>query len=320
MASSPYLEAVPTSYLDHPNHKPSSHSITMPQQEYATSTSSILPLAYGPDSSEVPAQPKTRRVLSLLLATNLCTLIFTVIPVLVELPNIKGNWYVGNDVIRLLEPIVAMPLYFAVILESGIFSRGSTKEKYLVGTLFMISAAIYQQGAGFHSAANMFKHPFVDFMDENPDLVSQYSFFNDFRTWVRTDWEHGIAHYMYAAGGILMAFVIAYLYRNVHDPMRSSIDKVLFVAATLVYGLIIGSVAIEFPKGSIVALVLVVVYGFGVIGSFLFRREGKQARRLGRRYVLQYYLLAYVVAFIIVLGWVAHVRGFGNREDAGIKF
>src|SRR5690349_14636193 len=51
-----------------------------------------------------PPPPSTRRVLLLLVATNCCTFLFTLLPVLVELPVISPpRWYVGNDVVRLLE-------------------------------------------------------------------------------------------------------------------------------------------------------------------------------------------------------------------------
>lgn len=48
---------------------------------------------------------------------------------LVELPGINLPWYTGNDIIRLLEPIVAMPLNFAILLESGIFAGGNGRRK-----------------------------------------------------------------------------------------------------------------------------------------------------------------------------------------------
>lgn len=192
----------------------------------------------------------------------------------------------------------------------------------MVAILFMISAAIYQQGAGFHSASNMFKHPVADFKDQNPDPVAQYPFITELYVWLRDTWEHIISHYMYAAGGILMSMVIAYVYRDLTDVhgMPSIGDRILWVLAALIYGLTIGSVAIEFPKGPIVALVLVLVYGFGTLGFYLYRKEGRSAIKFGRRFVIQYYFASYVVGLLVVIAWIGYAGGLHNREEAGIKF
>ncbi len=55
-------------------------------------------------------------VLSVFLAMNLCTLFFTVFPVVATLPVIYGdNWYNGDDIFRLVEPIINLPLTFCVL-------------------------------------------------------------------------------------------------------------------------------------------------------------------------------------------------------------
>ncbi|TPX58598.1 hypothetical protein PhCBS80983_g03032 [Powellomyces hirtus] len=328
------------------SHSPSDHSmlpLSTTHLDGATTsedyTSLMLtddkPNHAGPSSSN--SQPPSRRiVLALLLATSLVTLVFTAGPVLFELPQMDGVWYVGNDIVRLLEPIIAMPLYFALLVESKVFD--DRRQGYIVGTVFMIFAGIYQQGAGFHSASNMFKHPFKEYMDLNPSAVATDPFFADFYYWLRTVWEHGVSHYLYAAGGVLMSMVLAYVYRDVCSPQPHTAitmstargaddmkwnmgDRVLWGIGALLYGLIIGSVAINFPKGSIVALVLILAYGAGVVGTFVIRKEGVRGTfALGRRYVLQWYLTAYTIALIVVIGWIIHAKGFDNREEAGIKF
>ncbi|KAI9104782.1 hypothetical protein DFS34DRAFT_213072 [Phlyctochytrium arcticum] len=280
---------------------------------------SVLPLTSSYNGLPLVA-PNTTRVLSLLVITSLATLVFTVVPVLVELPAIRAPWYVGNDILRLLEPIVAMPLYFLVVLESGVFGHPSVSLRYRVGVALMISAAIYQQGAGFHSASNMYKHPLDDFMEKNPDLVATYPFFNEFRDWIRNIWQHDISHYMYALGGILMSMVIAYVYRNA-NVVFTGWQRFLWFISVLLYTIIITAIAIEFPKGPLVAYILIGVYGVGTLGTYLLRREGwKLAFKLGRRYVVQMYLAAYVLAAVLVSTWVGYAKGLKNREEAGIKF
>ena len=99
---------------------------------------------------------------------------------------------------------------------------------------------------------------------------------------------------MYAAGGIIVSFAQAFAYRN-YQPRApiTALQKTILLLASLVYGLIIGSVAIEFPKGSIVALIFCVVYGFGVLGTLLVRN--KQMLKLGSRPVIQYFFYSYCV-------------------------
>ncbi|KAI9009561.1 hypothetical protein BC832DRAFT_551776 [Gaertneriomyces semiglobifer] len=285
---------------------------------YGHRADSLLPDLSPPG----PPPPNTRRILSLLLALNLCTFLLTLVPVVVELPGIRPPWYVGNDVLRLLEPIIALPLYLAILIESRVFAGELSRHTYIVLTLFAISAALYQQGAGFHSASNMFKHPFRDFMDSHPDLVDEYPFFSEFLLWVRNTWQKDISHYMYAAGGTFMAMTFAYVYRDVTDTtaFENRTEKLIWSLSSIIYGLIIGSVAIEFPKGPIVASLLVVLYGLGTLGSFLCVTERSRAYKLGRRYIVQSYVASYLIALVIIVGWLIYAGGFFNREEAGIKF
>ena len=87
--------------------------------------------------------------------------------------------------------------------------------------------------------------------------------------------------------------------------------------SALLYGLCIAFVAIEFPYGTLVALVFLVVYGFAIVGSAVWRR-GK-VLSWGTRPVLQMYLFAYVFAFCITIGWLIYTKSlFINRAQAGV--
>ncbi|KAJ3007403.1 hypothetical protein HKX48_009173 [Thoreauomyces humboldtii] len=216
-----------------------------------------------------------------------------------------------------------MPLYLALLMSSGILAAAPNRRTYTVGVLFMFASGIYSQGAGFHSAAVMFKHPLKLFMDDQPGLVATYPFFSKYYAWQRTTWEHTIAHYLYALGGILISIVVGYAHRHTTDAkgMSSRIDRCMFVLAVVLYALIMGSVAIEFPKGSIVALCLIAL-GTSVMGTWVVRRDRRWRKAVtwGNRYVLQFYFAAYCGALVIVVAWIAHAGGFVDREDAGITF
>lgn len=124
--------------------------------------------------------------------------------------------------------------------------------------------------------------------------------------------------------------------------------RVVWLLASLAYGVIIGSVAIQFPMGSAICrskphllcmineeaigsplvrvllwpgLTFLVLYGFGVVGTYYIRLEGisratplRQWWSWGRRPVLQYFLQAYMVALTMVVTWIAISGGFVGRN------
>lgn len=163
----------------------------------------------------------------------------------------------------------------------------------------------------------MFKHPLKKYLNENVQMWEVRDL-HMFYYWMRDTWEHYISHHIYAAGGLIMAAVHAYAYRKVYLPQGiEKTDRLLWLLASALYGIIIGAVAIQFPLGSIVAFTFLLAYGFGIVGVYLVRL-GRWIS-WGERFVLQYFLLAYIVGLVIVIGWVILVGGFmHNRKSAGL--
>lgn len=175
--------------------------------------------------------------------------------------------------------------------------------------VFLFFSSIYQQGAGFHSAANMFKHPISNFNDAHPELVLLYPELVEIYQWIRDKWEHEISHYMYAAGGVFVSFVHAYAYKDyriekspvfeskslVRHAFDNKTELLLFLSSALLYGLLIGAVAVEFPSGSIVALILCLVYGYGVLGTFIVRKRDGSKFVVGTYPIIHYFILSYTI-------------------------
>lgn len=66
---------------------------------------------------------------------------------------------------------------------------------------------------------------------------------------MRDLWEHIIAHYMYAFGGMIMSWAQLFAFRHqVHGPLALG-TKVVFMLGSLIYGLLLAGIAIEFPDG-----------------------------------------------------------------------
>lgn len=240
-------------------------------------------------------------LLSLFLGINIVTLMLTVLPVLVTLPSISSfnSYYSLNDVIRLLEPIVILTLHLLLF--------SATQTSNILKVAFGLSMALYQQGAGFHSSSNMFKNLVRNTLESTPDVAQII--------WImRDEWEHIISHYMYAVGGILLSFIYVFIFKDFSVVKLSPRELSLWILAVLSYGLIIGSVAIQFVKGSIVALALILIWGFGIVGGLLWKRLQRNLFKIIRFPVLQYYLASYALALVITVGWMAKY-GTKNRDD-----
>ena len=264
----------------------------------------------------------------LFLLSSFFTLCFTIIPVLAESTNFPASpypgWYGSNDLIRLIEPLVALPIQ-ALLFKQGMewvqdknrSSSMSSSRKVpviLYHILFAFFAAVYQQGAGFHSASNMFKHSIITLLDI-PGLVETFPIVTDVYNWMRNDWEHVISHYMYASAGIALSFLYTFLFKDYgqQDGIKDRKTRLIWGISALLYGLIIGAVAIQFLYGSIVALVLILGYGFGGLVMYLYFYE-RNPLTFGTRIVVQCYILSYLIAFGIVLTWIGVNKGTINAS------
>ena len=214
----------------------------------------------------LPTQQQASRLGTLFLFSNLFVIILTIIPVIANLPDLKGpytGWYTGNDILRLLEPIIALPFQLFILLASPLYQNQiHSKQASLVLVCFAIAAGLYQQGAGFHSAANMFKHSAETVKDTLAIQVAQDSY-----DWMRDVWEHLISHYMYAVGGILISWINAYIFRDyvLDKGLETLSSKLIWLAASILYSIVIAAVGVQFIKGIYVAFGLIVIYGFGVL-------------------------------------------------------
>jgi hypothetical protein len=183
--------------------------------------------------------------------------------------------------------------------------------------LFFLGAAVYEQGAGFHSAANMFKNA-VETLPAQDDEVQ------DLHYYMRTVWEHEVSHYLYACGLAVMHATQAYSYKDVASPQLglTKTGKVLLFFSSLALGLLVAGVAIEFPAGTIVGLIYIIVYGFGCIGGYMFHqhyyKQDKTILVYGRRPILHHFILGYTWALAILIAWICFVGGFKSRSQASV--
>ncbi|KAI8987263.1 hypothetical protein BDF20DRAFT_814859, partial [Mycotypha africana] len=159
-----------------------------------------------------------------------------------------------------------------------------------------------------------------DFNDAHPELVAQYPIMNDIYLNMQTLWEHYTAHYLYAAGAMIMSWVQIFAFRNqIHGPLPLA-TKIVWCIGTIVYGLLLAAVAIEFPKGLIVGVVYTIVLAVACTSLILLKRQRLPRGGLftmGRRMVIQFYLGACIIAFVIIIIWIGKF-GLLNRKAAGI--
>jgi hypothetical protein len=202
-----------------------------------------------------------------------------------------------------------------ILQSSGIFTRTSSNDSTntIIIYTFLFGAALYGQGAGFHSASNMFK---------NALETSGATGTTDLLYYMRTVWEHEASHYLYASGYALMNLSQLLAFKD-HKaglmglPMHS---KLCLVLASAVFALLIAAVAIDFPSGVAVALAYLTLYGGAIVGGYTFAQwynnKDNHIFVFGHRPILHYYLLSYSLSLALILVWVAVVGGMASRSQA----
>lgn len=136
---------------------------------------------------------------------------------------------------------------------------------------------------------------------------------------MRDLWEHYIAHYLYAGGAMIMSWAQLFAFRNqVHGPLPTT-TKIVWIIGTIVYGLLLAGVAIQFPDGTKVGLVYSILIGSVCAAMLLLNRKNLKLGGLitmGRRMVIQFYLGACILGLLIIIIWIS-IFGFLNRKGAG---
>jgi hypothetical protein len=312
---------------------PSRRSVASDSEEHRTDAFDIMSpdpsTSDSADASEhTPAHTRPHFILALLLVSNVWAGVMTTIPVFAKKSRLGDfgpmpTWFTGGDIFRFVEPMVSLSLHVFILIETGIFAAylrpATAKSATIQLCIFGFFCALYQQGAGYHSASNMFKHPVEYYIQQNQTACARDPKLEDIYLWMQTTWEHYISHYWYAFGNVGMAMVWAWVCRDLYLPhgLSPSRDRALYVAATISYGIVIGAVAINFPYGSVVCSALCVVYGGFILGPALYQRGDMFS--WGKRFMLQYFFFSHMLALFICVIWIAAVGGLSNRSQAGLS-
>lgn len=265
--------------------------------------------------------------LYILFISNLWTFLLVLLPVIISFPPSdyykENDWFTGNDVCRILEPFI-YPLYLLVFVD-GLFSSQSNKmdqtgslkkSNIFMIVMFGFASVLYIQGAGLHTASNMFKNGFETFMtDDTTD--------NDFYFWLRTVWEHDISHYMYGTGLAIIFVLQACVYKNEIQTDESNFKIRVFVfLISIIRGLLISGACIEFPSGIIVGYIylgLVIIWSLyhlysNPISDIAWQKE---LIKTEKRPVWMSFTWSYLVAFFIIIIWSC-IYGTKTRSQAGL--
>lgn len=268
--------------------------------------------------SNIPTCTKILPTLYLLFLSNLWTFLLVLLPVVATFPRSDyypnhDNWFSGNDICRILEPLI----YPAYLL---IFVRGlkTVESELLNNTLlifFGVASVLYIQGAGLHSASNMFKDGFETFMTDDKEN-------KDFYDWLRNMWEHIISHYMYGSGLALIFLLQAYVHKTeIHTDESATVIRFSVFLSSIVRSFLIAGACIEFPAGIIVGYIylgLVIMWSIYYLStneaSVLWHEEFIKTEK---RPIFMSFLWSYMAAFAIITIWCI-IHGTKSRSEAGV--
>lgn len=243
--------------------------------------------------------------------TTLWTFLLIVIPVVAQVPafnyyNSHDNWFTGNDIMRLIEPLSFIVYFYIFYLEY-------VKHPHLLILFgFLFGCFLYIQGSALHSASNMFK----DALETLPNNGTTY---NDLYYWFETVWEHGVGHYMYGTG---LAIIIG-LTELVHrfEVQVTSIKTIRFIVIItfIIRSLLIAGACIEFPSGTIVGLVYLI--SSCIVRLFYIIRYVPEKLKLfiliEKRPMLMSFTYSYCWALFILIIWIC-VHGFNSRNQTNV--
>lgn len=273
------------------------------------------------DDIEKSKEPYTWIAFYLLIA-NIWTLILVTLPVVTQVGPTNyyedhHDWYTGNDVIRFIEPVGGLLLNFLVFFKSGIFTKSLSIGEVICVFTFMFGAALYLQGAAFHSASNMYKNSLEQIRNNRDD-----DFLDPLGYYMRTVWEHEVSHYIYASGLAIMHVAQAWAYRDMRAPETglTRLGVFLLCCSSIAFGLLLFGVTLQFPAGTIVGFLFLVLYGLGTVGGYhwylyAYKNEPAALKEFGHLPVLNHFLTAYVIAFFALVLWLIGAGGFKSRAE-----
>jgi hypothetical protein len=226
------------------------------------------------------------------------------------------GWYTGNDVIRFIEPVGGLLLNCLVMYKSGILSEKKlSSATWWVMGIFVFGCSLYLQGGAFHSASNMFKNSLEQIQNKYDD-----DRYDSLHMYMRTVWEHEVSHYIYATGLVIMHGAQAWAYRNLRAPSQglSLYGKLLLAASTGLLAFLIFAVALQFPAGTIVGFIYLILYGGVTVGGYLISlyRDGERRAltEFGAFPVIHHFFVAYVLSFVALVLWIISQGGFKSRS------
>lgn len=175
---------------------------------------------------------------------------------------------------------------------------------------------MYVQGAGFHSASAMYKNSLKNLVDDDAQAYDPLYYY------MRTVWEHGVSHYIYAVGYALMQAAQLWAYRDTRYAEESITltAKLLLVCSGTLLGLLLLGVALQFPSGTIVGFIYLTLYGMVTVGGYhlyLYKKndERKVLTELGYLAVPHHFLIGYVLSYVALILWIIVVGGFHSRSN-----
>lgn len=332
-------------------------------QPSTTSESSQKPVNAQPRQNAHSQSKRIQwRLLWLILSQGVALFFFVIIPIITPLPYISEPWFGVGDLWKILDPLVTLPIFYFIFVHASraqlnflvdkdeledvvdgqvpvsASSPAHPREAVRLHVFFMILAAIYVEGHGLHTAAAMFKDPIKALYTNQPQAAVDYPELKEIYSYIRDDWQHIYAHYIYAVGALGMTVVQMWAYRDQDMPNLTTWGSyIVFLASSFLFSLMFAGVCVNFPAGLIVGLIWLAIYALpwtvwlwlqrtsdlpNTTWNWDRRYQVFARNRLlfspGRRLIPQYYLLSYAMSLVWIVIYIC-IFGFKDRASAGIS-
>lgn len=225
---------------------------------------------------------------SVVLAFALAFAVFIIMPALLGKPFPPYPLMHWGDIFDLFTPLVIVPLYWLLFLDTTRATRGTTAT-----IAFLLLASLWVEGHGMHLSANSISNLLGPGSSAVHNLVHFY--------------DEVLSHYLWHFA--IIGFSIFLLSHVNSSPTGASVHWTLVAPSAILYGF---SFFLAIDEGGTVPL------GLPAAALIVLWIAFSRRRLVGKHNLVGFFLVGYAVAIALFLGWYLYWGGFPEFSEIGI--